>query len=87
MVVQKVGFFAMLQGLYGTLNAMFSAVQRMANAADNLGQWAEESTATFVDEARIEREEKLDELKRKRMERQAKALAAPQPVTDVEVKQ
>lgn len=54
-MVQKLGFFAMLHSIYAAIGTIASAVQRGANSLDNLGQWAEEQTATFVDEARDER--------------------------------
>lgn len=65
MAIQKIGFFAMLHQVYGAVGTMASAVQRGANAIDNLGQWAEEQTATFVDEARLERAEKVAQIKRR----------------------
>lgn len=63
--VQAIGFFGMLKQVYGAISAIASAVGRGANALDNLGQWAEEQTATFVDEARVERQAKIEELNRK----------------------
>lgn len=66
-VQQAVGFFGMLHGIYGAVASLASAAQRGANALDNLGQWAEEQTGTFVDEARIERQAKIEELQRRRL--------------------
>lgn len=68
MAIQNVGFFGMLHGIYGAVAALASAAQRGANALDNLGQWAEEQTGSFVDEARMDRQEKIEVLKRKREE-------------------
>lgn len=76
-IQQAVGFFGMLHQVYGAVGTLASAVGRGANALDNLGQWAEEQTATFVDEARIERQAKIEELQRKRL------AAAKQPVIEV----
>jgi formylmethanofuran dehydrogenase subunit A len=87
MVVQKIGFFGMLHGIYGAIAAFASALQRGANAIDNLGKWAEEQTSVFVDEARIDREMKLEELEQRRAERKAKALVSPQSITDVTAKE
>ena len=70
MAIQNVGFFGMLHGIYGAVAALASAAQRGANALDNLGQWAEEQTGSFVDEARIDRQEKIEVLKRRRAEAQ-----------------
>ena len=87
--MQQVGFFVMLKSVWAVVASLASASQRVANAADNLGQWAEETTGAFVDEARIERKMKGEEMQRKRA---ALNTAAAQPtiaapvVTDVEVK-
>lgn len=79
----------MLKSVWAVVASLASASQRVANAADNLGQWAEETTGAFVDEARIERKMKGDEMQRKRAALNAAAaqpaIAAP-VVTDVEVK-
>lgn len=66
-MVKTMGFFGMLHQIYGAVGALASAATHGANAIDNLGMWAEEQTATFVDEARIERQAKIAELRAKRM--------------------
>lgn len=70
-----IGFFSMLHQIYGavgslanTVTSLASATTHGANALDNLGMWAEEQTATFVDEARIERQAKILELRAKRLQ-------------------
>lgn len=80
---RSVGFFGMLHGIYGAVAALASAAQRGANALDNLGQWAEEQTGTFVDEARIERAIKLDELTRRREELSAQGIIIEAQATEV----
>ena len=52
MVQQSVGFFAMLRGFYSALFTLSNAINTTAKAVDNLATWADEQTATFVDEAR-----------------------------------
>lgn len=67
-MTKTMGFFAMLHQVYASIGALFSALTHGANALDNLGMWAEEQTGTFVDEARIERQAKIADLKAKRLE-------------------
>lgn len=55
MVQQSVGFFGMLRGFYNALFTLSSAINTATRAVDNLATWADEQTATFVDEARDER--------------------------------
>lgn len=85
MAVQNVGFFGMLQGIYGTVFMLSSAVQKFAKALDNLGTWTDEQTGTFVDEARMERQIKLEELKRKRLSMANGTYV--EPVTEATVKE
>ena len=73
----------MLKSVWAVVASLASASQRVANAADNLGQWAEETTGAFVDEARIERQAKIEEMQRKRA---AAATQVITVVTDVEAK-
>lgn len=51
----SVGFFGMLRGFYQALFTLSSAINTATKAVDNLATWADEQTATFVDEARDER--------------------------------
>lgn len=88
MAVQKIGFFGMLHQIYGAVGTVASVVNRFANAADNLGKWAEEQTETFVDEARLDRMEKREiieaRIEENRKKRAAAALAAPTSVPAIE---
>lgn len=59
----NIGFFGMLHQIYNAVGTIASAVGRGANALDNLGKWAEEQTAAFVDEAQIERQAKIAQLR------------------------
>ena len=81
-MVKNFGFFGMLHTIYNAVGAMASAVGRGASALDNLGQWAEEQTGSFVDEARMDREEKLEERRAERLARRQAKLNAQ--VTDVQ---
>lgn len=76
----------MLKSVWAVVASLASASQRVANAADNLGQWAEETTGAFVDEARIERKMKGEEMQRKRAALNQAAITSTTTVTDVEVK-
>lgn len=69
----NIGFFGMLHQIYNAVGTLASAVGRGANALDNLGKWAEEQTGTFVEEAQIERQAKIAEL-RARAAKQAKEI-------------
>lgn len=80
MAVQNVGFFGMLHLVYNAIGSTASAVGRFANSVDNLGQWAEEATGAFADEARLDREEKLQERRAERIARRAQ-INAPAPTT------
>ncbi len=64
-MAQQVGFFVALHSIYAAVATLATAVGRLANSADNLGQWAEEQTATFVDEARLERAAKVKQIQEK----------------------
>lgn len=48
-------FFAMF-------TALFSAGEKLANSVDKLAEYAEESTDSFLEEARIERQARLKQL-------------------------
>lgn len=84
MAVQNIGFFGMLHSIYNMIGSTASAGHRFANSLDNLGQWAEEQTGSFVDEARMDREEKLEDRKAERIARRQAQLNAPTRVTDVQ---
>lgn len=53
------GFGATLVQLWTTLSTILQAINLFASGAKNLGEWTDEATKTFVDEARIERQKKL----------------------------
>lgn len=72
-------FSGMLKAIYAMLTAIASGGHRMANALNNIGEWAEESTQTFVEKARAERELELMEFRRQLASAQAQQPNA-QPV-------
>lgn len=53
----------MFKQLFVAITVYFTALERSAKAVDHLAQWAEETSAAFADEARIERQKKLALLK------------------------
>ena len=55
--------FKMFTQLFLSITSFFSAFEKVGAAANHLADWAEESSAAFADEARIERQKKLKILK------------------------
>lgn len=51
--------FAALNRFFAMLTAYFIAMEKVGNSAVNLADWAEKSTASFADEADIDRKIKL----------------------------
>ena len=47
--------FTMVRQAAGMVAKLFSAGEKFASAAENVGTWADESTAAFSDEARHKR--------------------------------
>lgn len=60
--------------LFTALTVLFTAFESICKTANNLATVAEESSGTYMDQARIERQAKLTKLKHDQAE-QAKALA------------
>lgn len=59
---------------FSAITVLFSAFERFARTADNIGKVAEESSAAYADDAAETRQIKLAKLKHDR-EQQRKALA------------
>ena len=55
-------FSAALVQLFTTFITLFSAINRFATGLDNIGKVVEESSAAYADEARIQRQMKLNAL-------------------------
>jgi hypothetical protein len=66
--------FAMFKQLFIAITTYFTALEKTAKAVNHLADWAEETSAAFADEARIERQKKLALLKA-----DLKAVEAKQP--------
>lgn len=62
---QAATFSMALKSIFGFVITSASALEKVAKAADNLGEWAVESTGTFVDEARLDRQSKVEEIQRR----------------------
>lgn len=79
----NMGFGATLAQLWATLITLLKGIEAFAHGFKNLGDWTNESTATFVDESRIVRKKKLAalqaELATEEAEAQATIKAAQQP--------
>jgi hypothetical protein len=52
--------FTMFKQLFSAITAYFVALEKTANAAVHLSTWAEESAGAFADQARVERQAKLN---------------------------
>jgi hypothetical protein len=63
MATQTASFSLALKSIFGFVITSATALEKVAKAADNLGDWAVESTGTFVDEARLDREDKIADIK------------------------
>lgn len=72
------GFGSTLVQLWATLSTILSAIEFFAKGFKNLGTWTDEATATFVDEARIERQKKLAKLNAELAHTQQTAAAVAQ---------
>jgi hypothetical protein len=72
------GFGATLAQLWTTISTILAAINLFASGAKNLGEWTDESTKTFVDEARIERQKKLAKLNAELAHTQQTAVANAQ---------
>lgn len=55
--------FAMFKQLFSAITLFFVATEKLASASNHLATWADETSAAFADEARIERQKKLANLR------------------------
>ena len=51
--------------LFAFFTQLFSAAEKGASALNNLATWADESSGTFTDEARYNRNERIKEMQKK----------------------
>lgn len=70
------GFGHALAQLWTTLFTILAAIEQFAHGFKNLGDWTNESTKTFVDEARIDRQKKLAKMEAELTQTQATAAAS-----------
>lgn len=59
---------------FNAVTVLFTAIEKICKTADNLATVAEESSGTYMDEARIQRQMKLAKLQAERLT-EAKQLA------------
>jgi CRISPR/Cas system CMR-associated protein Cmr5 small subunit len=50
----------MFKQLFTAITVYFIAFEKLANATNHLSTWAEESAGSFADEARIQRQAKMN---------------------------
>ena len=62
--MSALNFGTTLRTVYAAIAGMADAVGSFAKALQNIGSWADETTATWSDEARIERAKRVAELER-----------------------
>lgn len=55
----------MFAQFFAMFTALFNAFEKFANATSNMAEWTEESSASFRDQARFDREQKLTILRAK----------------------
>lgn len=76
-------FSLMLQQLFAACTKLASAMEKGASALDHLGGWTNDTAASFADQARVEREQKLQVLNHNR-DQQKIALANTQGQVQVD---
>lgn len=52
--------FAMFKQLFSAITTFFIAMEKIAQASNHLSTWAEETAGSFADEARIQRQAKMN---------------------------
>ena len=72
--MSALNFGTTLRTVYAAIAGMANAIGSFAKAAENIGSWADETTATWSDEARIERAKRVAELERELAVETAKPL-------------
>lgn len=68
--------FKMFAQLFSAVTVFFGATEKLANAANHIAGWAEDSAAAFEDEARVQRKIKLNKLNKELAESEPIKLAA-----------
>ncbi len=70
---------AMFQQVFAAIAMFFAAFEKFASAANNIATVADESSAAYADESRIQRKMKLNQLNRD-LEASAKATTVTEPI-------
>jgi hypothetical protein len=52
--------FAMFKQLFSAFTTFFLALEKIAQASNHLSTWAEETAGAFADEARVQRQAKMN---------------------------
>lgn len=63
-------FSMMLQQIFSMFTKLASAGEKAASALDHLGGWTEDTAASFADQAKADREQKLAILSHNRKQKQ-----------------
>lgn len=66
---------AMFNNIFSSIAVFFSAVEKGSKTLENCATWAEQESAAFEAEAKVEREDRINKLRA-----QLVALPAPEPV-------
>lgn len=53
------GFSIMLQAFFRALTNMATMIEKFASAGNRIAEWTDDTAASFADQARVEREQKL----------------------------
>lgn len=54
----------MFAQMFAAFTSVFSAAEKLANSANHLAGWTEDSAATFADEARVKRAIRMNQLQK-----------------------
>lgn len=54
--------FAMFKQLFNAFTVLFMAAEKGASAINHLATWSEETAASFADEARVQRQQKMNQM-------------------------
>jgi hypothetical protein len=64
------GFSIMLQAFFRALTNVATMFEKFASAGNHIASWTDETSASFADQARVERQQKLAVLKHNRDQKQ-----------------
>jgi hypothetical protein len=64
LTLRSITMFAMFKQLFNAFTVLFMAVEKGASAINHLTTWSEETAASFADEARVQRQAKMNAMMR-----------------------